>query len=98
MIELRRGEPYPLPITKEIGAAAQFLMHSGNVLQIVLPGMDTKEQNALRFGMIKAGFLYEGGAMLFLFQFYGAGAGKPLLIFDAPFDIRLYPAKERNLG
>ena len=97
MFGLKHGKPYPLPITKEIGAAAQFLTQSGNILQIVLPGMDAKEQNALRSGMIKAGFLYEGGAMLFLFQFYGVGAGKPLLTFDAPFDIRLYPEKERKL-
>lgn len=97
MIELSRGQAYPLPITQEIGAAAQFLTQSGHILQIVLPGMDAKEQTAIRAGMIKAGFLYEGGAMLFLFQFYGSGAGKPLLIFDAPFDIRLYPAKERKL-
>ena len=97
MIELRRGEPYPLPLEQGEGAAAQFLTQSGNVLQIVLPDMDSKEQNALRSGMIKAGLLYEGGAMLFLFQFYGAGAGKPLLTFDAPFDIRILSPKERNL-
>ena len=97
MIELRRGEPYPLPLEQGEGAAAQFLTKTGNILQIVLPGMDAKEQTALRSGMIKAGFLYEGGAMLFLFQFYGAGAGKPLLTFDAPFDIRLYPENRRNL-
>jgi hypothetical protein len=96
MIGLKRGEPYPLPIAQEMGAAAQFLTQSGNILQIVLPDMDAKEQNALRSGMIKAGFLYEGGAMLFMFQFYG-NDGKPLLTFDAPFDIRLLPPAERNL-
>ena len=94
---LQRGEPYPLPIEQGQGAAAQFLLQSGNILQIVLPGMDSKEQNALRSGMIKSGFLYEGGAMLLLFQFYGAGAGKPLITFDAPFDIRLLSAAKRNL-
>jgi len=72
-------------------------MQSGNILQIVLPGMDGKEQNALRSGMIKAGFLYEGGSLLLLFQFFGAGAGKPLLAFDAPFDIRILPSNKRNL-
>src|SRR5664279_3691762 len=97
LITLTRGEPYPLPLEQGQGAAAQFLMQSGNILQIVLPGMDAKEQTALRSGMIKAGFLYESGSMLFLFQFYGAGAGKPLLTFDAPFDIRLYPENRRNL-
>ena len=94
---LERGKPYPLPINHGEGAAAQFLMQSGNILQIVLPGMDSKEQNALRSGMIKAGFLYEGGSMLFLFQFYGAGAGKPLITFDAPFDIRLLSSDRRKL-
>jgi len=97
LITLTRGDPYPLPLKQGQGAAAQFLMQSGNILQIVLHGMDGKEQNALRSGMIKAGFLYEGGAMLLLFQFYGAGAGKPLLTFDAPFDIRILPVSRRNL-
>ena len=97
LITLTRGEPYPLPLEQGQGAAAQFLMQSGNILQIVLPGMDSKEQNALRSGMIKAGFLYEGGSMLFLFQFYGAGAGKPLITFDAPFDIRLLSSDRRKL-
>jgi hypothetical protein len=96
LIKLRRGEPYPLPLEQGEGAAAQFLTKTGNVLQIVLPDIDAKEQTALRFGMIKAGLLYEGGAMLFLFQFYGNN-GKPLITFDAPFDIRLLSAAERNL-
>jgi hypothetical protein len=96
LITLTRGEPYPLPLEQGQGAAAQFLMQSGNILQIVLPGMDSKEQNALRSGMIKAGFLYEGGAMLLLFQFYGSD-GKPLITFDAPFDIRLLSGDRRKL-
>jgi hypothetical protein len=50
MIELRRGEPYPLPLEQSEGAAAQFLTKTGNILQIVLPGMDAKEQTALRSG------------------------------------------------
>jgi hypothetical protein len=96
LITLTRGEPYPLPLEQGQGAAAQFLMQSGNILQIGLPGMDSKEQNALRSGMIKAGFLYEGGAMLLLFQFYGSD-GKPLITFDAPFDIRLLSSDRRKL-
>jgi hypothetical protein len=93
---LARGEPYPLPLVQTEGAVVLFLMKSGNFLQIVLPGMHSKEQTALRSGMIKAGFLYEGGAMLFLFQFYG-GDGMPLITFDAPFNIRILPVDERNL-
>lgn len=96
MTILERGKPYPLPLNQKEGATAQFLMKSGSILQIVLPGMDAKEQTALRSGMIKAGFLYDSGSMLFLFQFYG-DKGKPLIIFDAPFDARLIPAKDREL-
>lgn len=96
LIKLARGEPYPFPLEHREGAAAQFLTKLGNILQIVLPGMDAKEQTALRTGMIKAGFLYQGGAMLLLFQFYGKD-GKPLITLDSPFDIRLYPTEERNL-
>ncbi|GEM_PF-1902031 len=92
---LARGDPYPLPLVQTEGAVVLFLMKSGNFLQIVLPGMDAKEQTALRDGMIKAGFLYESGSMLFLFQFYGSN-GKPLLTFDAPFDIRILPHDDRN--
>ncbi len=96
MIKLARGEPYQMPLMQKEGAAAQFLLQSGNTLQIVLPGMNAKEETALRSGLIKAGMLYDGGAMLLLFQFYG-NDGKPLITFDAPFDIRLLPSKERNL-
>lgn len=95
MIELSRGQAYPLPLAQSEGAAAQFLTQTGNILQIALPGMTAKEEKAIRNGMIKAGFLYEGGALLLLFQFYDDKG--PLLTFDAPFDIRLYPPEERNL-
>jgi len=94
LITLTRGEPYPLPLEQGQGAAAQFLMQSGNILQIVLPGMDSKEQNALRSGMIKSGFLYEGGALLLLFQFYGSNGR---ITFGASFDIRLLSKDRRNL-
>jgi hypothetical protein len=93
---LARGQTYPIPLLQNEGAAAQFLMKSGNILQIVLPGMSSKEEKALRSGMIKSGILYEAGSMLLLFQFYGDN-GRPLLTFDAPFDVRLLPASERNL-
>jgi hypothetical protein len=92
---LSRGQPYPLPLAQSEGAAAQFLTRTGNILQIALPGMDAKEERAIRNGMIKSGFLYDSGSLLLLFQFYGDNG--PLLTFDAPFDIRLYPPEERNL-
>jgi hypothetical protein len=85
-----------MPLLQQEGAAAQFLLQSGNILQIALPGMNAKEEKALRNGMIKAGLLYDSGAMLWLFQFYGDN-GHPLLTFDAPYDIRLLPPDQRNL-
>lgn len=96
LIKLSRGEPYPMPLLQKEGAAAQFLTKTGNILQIVLPEMDSKESTALRSGMIKAGFLYESGSLLWLFQFYGQN-GNPLITFDAPFDIRILPDNQRNL-
>lgn len=88
MITLAVGKPYPLP-TKGVGAAAQFLRDSGNILQISLPDISAGELYALKKGRIKAGFLYENGDMLWLFTFYDQAG--PVLTLDAPFDIRLYP-------
>jgi hypothetical protein len=97
MITLISGEPYPLALPEEMqGARTLFLTTSGSFLQIILPGMSSEEEDSLRAGMIKAGLLYKSGSMLFLFQFYDTN-GMPLLTFDAPFDIRQYPAKLRNL-
>ena len=96
MIVLERGKPYPLPLAQKEGASAQFMTKTGNILQIVLPNMDSNENTALQSGMIKAGFLYDSGSMLWLFQFYGKD-GKPLITFDAPFDIRLLSTDQRNL-
>lgn len=92
------GQPYPLPLPLQpaYGAAAQFLMKSGNVLQICLPGIDGQELTALRSGVMTAGFLYEAGALLWLFQFHKPD-GKPLLTFDAPFDFRLLPYEQRDV-
>ena len=95
-VALALGEPYPLPLLQTEGASAIFLTNAGNILQIVLPGMVAKEQSALRSGMIKAGFFYESGSMLFLFQFYGSN-GKPLITVAAPYDIKNLPASKRNL-
>lgn len=95
-VKLAVGEAYHMHIQIGEGAAAQFLMRQGNVLQIQICNITTKELAALKSGMIKAGFLYDAGAMLLLFQFYGQD-GKPLLTFDCPFDIRLLTASRRNL-
>jgi len=65
-VKLTCGETYPLPLSlQKEGAAVQFLTKNGNTLQIILPGMNAKEQTALRSGMIKSGLLYSNGAMLF---------------------------------
>lgn len=87
-ITLERGKPYPLPIATQEGAVAQFLMESGSILQIILPGMTTEEQNVLRSGEIIGGFLAEGGNILWLFQFIGQD-GQPFFTMDCPYDARL---------
>jgi hypothetical protein len=87
MITLSVGKSYPLP-TQGIGAAAQFLRDTGNILQIMLPDISAGELFALKKGRVKAGFLYENGDMLWLFTFYDQAG--PVLTLDAPFDIRLY--------
>ncbi|KJV08079.1 hypothetical protein VZ94_00535 [Methylocucumis oryzae] len=46
--------------------------------------------------MMIGGMLYEKGAMLLMFQFYGSN-GKPLLSFDCPFDVRLIPKDKLQL-
>ena len=94
LITLTLGEPYPLPLEQGQNAVAQFLAKTGNVLQILMPGMSSKELTALRSGMIKSGFLYEGGALLLLFQFYGSNGR---ITFDAPFDIRRLSKDRRTL-
>lgn len=88
MIELARGEPYPLPVLQHEGAAANFLSKNGNILQISLPGITAKECTAFRSGMIKAGFLYQNGEFLWLFQF-NDNKGLPLITLYAPFDVRM---------
>jgi len=99
MINIAVGKPYPLPInasTDEGGAAVQFLTKSGNTLQIVLPGMNKSEEQALKKGKMKAGFLYKNGDMLWLFRLYDR-KNKPLLTLDAPFDIRILPLEQQAL-
>lgn len=95
---LLRGDRYPLstPANSNEGATADFLRASGNRLVVILPGMTSKEQRALRGGTIKAGFLYDSGALLWLFQLYGDKG--PLLTLDAPFDVRLIPADDRHIN
>lgn len=87
---ISRGEKYPLLAPKVEGATAEFLTKNGNTLKILLPGIDKAEENALRYGVIKAGFLFEKGAILWLFEIHGKKG--PLITLDAPFDARLIPS------
>lgn len=93
---LRCGEPYPLPVALEFGAAAQFLMDSGSILQICIPDMTPADEEALRSGPVTAGLLVEGSALLLMFQFH-APSGRPLLLFDCPYDVRFVAPDARRL-
>jgi hypothetical protein len=90
-VTLERGKPYPLPLsTQGEGAAAQFLIKGGNLLQIVIHNMNDTEKWALSHGDVKMGLLSRCGAILLLFQFCAQNK-RPALVFDCPFDLRLIP-------
>ncbi len=93
---LRCGDPYPLPLAPEFGAAAQFLSDGGSILQICVPDMTPVDEEALRSGPVTAGLLVEGPALLLVFQFH-APSGRPLLLFDCPYDVRLIAPESRRL-
>lgn len=96
LIAFSRGKPYPLQYPQQDSAVADFLRTGGNRLLIMLSGMNSREEYSFRSGMIKAGFMYQNGALLWLFRFYD-NKGLPLFTFDAPFDVRVIPADERQL-
>lgn len=97
MTQLSKKQAYPYPLaTQGGGAAAQFLNGEKNILQIVLPKMTHKEQTALNSGKMTAGFLYQSGALLWLFQYYDED-GLILLTLEAPFDARLISKENLNL-
>lgn len=89
--QLAVGKPYPikLPYQQE-GAAANFLLKGGNILQILLSGLSDDELWSLKKGEIKGGFLYRSGCILWLFAFSDR-ANKPVFTFDCPFDARIIP-------
>ncbi|MDD2885293.1 MAG: hypothetical protein PHT48_09645 [Dechloromonas sp.] len=95
MIKLSVGQPYPLKVIATEGAAAEFLTDSGNLLQVVMPDIVPVELFALKKGKIKAGFMYQNGAMLWIFEFCDKTG--PVLTFDAPFDARLIPRDRLQL-
>ncbi len=90
------GQAYPLPLATADGAAAHFLIKTGSVLQICLPGMTPPEESALRKGTVRAGLLVADGALLWLFQFLRS-ARSPALTFDCPFDVRQIPQAQRDI-
>ncbi len=94
-IILTCGQFYPIPVAENEGAVAQFLIRPGNFLQIVLPGMSASEQAAIESGKIVAGLMYEHGAMMLFFQFFGND--KPEVTFYAPYNVRLLPPDNRVL-
>jgi hypothetical protein len=100
MITLTCGEPYPLPVPDYDPALRHaiplFLIRPGNYLQLIIPGMTEQEETAISAGTIKAGIMYEAGAMLMVFRFHDA-AGYQLMVFECPFDIKAWPADNRRL-
>jgi len=94
-ITLTRGKFYPIPVTENEGAVAKFLIRPGNFLQIVLPGMSDIEQAAIQSGMIVGGLMYERGAMMLFFQFFGDN--KPEITFSVPYNVRMLPPDNRIL-
>lgn len=93
---LSRGKPYPLEHPIPDVAVADFLRESGNRLLISLSDITSAEEQVFRYGVIKAGLLYQDGAMLWLFKFYDQD-GKAYFVFDAPFDARLVPRTDLQL-
>ncbi|MDC8446090.1 MAG: hypothetical protein LV471_09230 [Nitrosomonas sp.] len=95
LTELAIGKLYPLKLMQTgEGAATQFLLKGGNILQIVLSGMSADEIWSLKKGTIKGGFLYDSrGCLLWLFTFHDR-QNKPLFTFDCPFDATLIPRDE----
>lgn len=94
-ILLSRGQKYPLETNNGEGATANFLLKGSNYLQIILHGMSKEDERVLRYGKIRCGFLYEHGAMLFLFQFFDGN--NSYLTMDAQYDVRLIPTEDREL-
>ena len=92
---LTTGKIYPIPVAACESAVAQFLIRPGNFLQIVLPDMTPREQAALKSGMLVAGLMFEHGALMLFFQFYGDE--HPEITFAVPYNARLLTPDNRIL-
>jgi hypothetical protein len=86
------GKPYPFPVAASStgGASAQFLMQSGNILQIMMPELSKGEIASIARGTMRVGFLAANSAILWLFAFGD-------IEFDCPFDARLIPRYKLDL-
>lgn len=93
---LERGKSYPLALPDHDAVYAHFLVKGGSVLALRVNGMTGEEERALRYGVLKAGLLQSGPALLWLFEFSDEN-GRPIFTFDAPFDARKIPADQLDL-
>lgn len=97
LTQLAVGRPYPFKLAPyHDGAATQFLLKGGNVLQILITKPSSDEIWSMKKGTIKAGFLYENSSLLWLFRFLDK-KDKPVLDFDCPFDVRIIPRDDLAL-
>ena len=82
------GSKYPFPIKKK-GASANFLLKNGNILQVSMPNLTQIELECFKKGEINAGFLYQKGEILWLFQF--SMKNTPVVTIESDFDARIIP-------
>jgi hypothetical protein len=83
-IALGVGSPYPLEVLSYEGAAAQFLVEPGNILQVMMPSIMNSELSALKNGKIRAGFITQGKTIFILFEIGD-------LLFECPFNPSIIP-------
>lgn len=67
-IALGVGSLYPLETPCHEGAAAQFLVKPGNILQVMMPSIINSELSTLKKGKICAGFITQGATIFILFE------------------------------
>jgi len=67
-IALGAGSPYPLVTPCHEGAAAQFLVKPGNILQVMMLSIINSELSALKNGKIRAGFITQGATIFIFFE------------------------------
>lgn len=83
-ITLGVGSSYPLETPCHEGAAAQFLVKPGNILQVMMPSIMNTELSALKKGKIRSGFITQGKTIFILFEIGD-------LLFECPFKPSIIP-------